>query len=263
MNEVTNQVAEQKSTNKVTDFSLGIFGTSDNFIMAREMAKMLAGSTIVPKEFQNNVSNCIIAVEMAVRLHTSPMMMMQHLYVVYGRPSWSAQYVIAMINGSGKYDMELQFDEKVDVKGNPYSCMCWTEKNGRKVTGPVITMDLAKAEGWIDKNGSKWKTMPQIMLRYRAASFFGRMNCPDLMMGMYTQEEQYEMGKDGYLEDMAIQVQNDIETKSNQEEFIPQQIEEKPKAPTISEMTGGKEIKELVLSGKNDEIPDFMKQENM
>ena len=264
MSEVKNQVTEQRSTNKVTDFSLGIFGTSDNFIMAREMAKMLADSTIVPKDFQGNVSNCIIAVEMAVRLQTSPMMVMQHLYVVYGRPSWSAQYVIAMINGSGKYDMELQFDEKTDANGNPYSCVCWTEKNGRKVTGPTITMDLAKAEGWISKNGSKWQTMPQIMLRYRAASFFGRMNCPDLMMGMYTREEQYEMGKDEYLEDMATRVQVEIEANSNQEEFVQQQIEEKPNPPTVSEMTGNQEVKEPVPSGKKKkEIPDFMDTSNL
>ena len=38
----------QVSTNKVTDFSLGIFGTSDNFIMANQMAKALSSSTIVP-----------------------------------------------------------------------------------------------------------------------------------------------------------------------------------------------------------------------
>lgn len=153
-------------------------------------------------------------------------MVMQHLYVVYGRPSWSAQYVIAMINGSGKYDMELQFEEKADAKGNPYSCMCWTEKDGRKVTGPVVTMDLAKAEGWYDKNNSKWKTMPQMMLRYRAASFFGRMNCPDLMMGMYTREEVEEFGRDEYFQDMQTEVEAEIAVNANSVQFQPV-IEEK------------------------------------
>lgn len=240
-----------------------IFESAEKWNLAARMADSLSRSTIVPKEFQGNANNALIAIELASRLQTSPLMVMQHLYIVYGRPAWSAQYVIAMINGSGKYDMELQFDEKVDAKGNPYSCVCWTEKDGRKVTGPTITMDLAKTEGWVDKNGSKWRTMPQIMLRYRAASFFGRMNCPDLMMGMYTQEEQYEMGKEDHLENMEVQVQREIEEKSNQEEFIPQQIEEKPKAPTVSEMTG-QQVKEPVPSGKKKgEMPDFMKPEEM
>ena len=262
----------QVSRNKVTDFSLGIFGTSDNFIMANQMAKALAQSTIVPKEYQGNVSNALIAIELATRLKTSPLMVMQHLYVVYGRPSWSAQYVIAMINGSGRYDMELQFDEKNDKNGKPYSCMCWTEKDGRKVTGPTITMDLAKDEKWLDKNGSKWQTMPQIMLRYRAASFFGRMNCPDLMMGMYTREEVYEMGKDEYIVyDLEAEVKHDIESHANQEEFVveePAQIEEKPTPKTVADVyTGVREpVKKDADAPKKEkkdegfEYPPFMKE---
>lgn len=210
----------------VASNNLSIFESAEKWELATKMAASLAKSTIVPKEFQNNANNALIAIEMASRLRTSPLMVMQHLYVVYGRPSWSAQYVIAMINGSGKYDMELQFEEKADAKGNPYSCMCWTEKDGRKVTGPVVTMDLAKAEGWYDKNNSKWKTMPQMMLRYRAASFFGRMNCPDLMMGMYTREEVEEFGRDEYFQDMQTEVEAEIAVNANSVQFQPV-IEEK------------------------------------
>lgn len=276
MAEKNTQVATQENTqvsrNKVTDFSLGIFGTSDNFIMANQMAKALAQSTIVPKEYQGNVSNALIAIELATRLKTSPLMVMQHLYVVYGRPSWSAQYVIAMINGSGRYDMELQFDEKNDKNGKPYSCMCWTEKDGRKVTGPTITMDLAKDEKWLDKNGSKWQTMPQIMLRYRAASFFGRMNCPDLMMGMYTREEVYEMGKDEYkVYDLEAEVKHDIESHANQEEFVveePPAIEEKPAPKTVADVNAGvrepvKKDADAPKKEKKQDVPSFMRMEDM
>lgn len=216
----------------VANNNLSIFESAEKWELATKMAASLAKSTIVPKEFQNNANNALIAIEMASRLRTSPLMVMQHLYVVYGRPSWSAQYVIAMINGSGKYDMELQFEEKADDKGKPHSCMCWTEKDGRKVTGPVVTMDLAKAEGWYDKNGSKWKTMPQMMLRYRAASFFGRMNCPDLMMGMYTREEVEEFGREEYLENMQTEVEAEIAGNANSVQF--EAIEEKPEPPTMS-----------------------------
>lgn len=248
-----------------TNNNLSIFESGEKFDIAARMASSLAKSTIVPKEFQGNANNALIAIELATRLQTSPMMVMQHLYVVYGRPAWSAQYVIAMINGSGRYDMELQYEEKADAAGKPYSCMCWTEKNGRKITGPVITMDLAKQEGWIDKNGSKWKTMPQIMLRYRAASFFGRMNCPDLMMGMYTKEEQYEIGRDDYLQDMEVQVQQEISVGANKEEFIPAQLEEKPARPTVAEMTAAKEKEPVpAQAGKKERpLPSFMNPETV
>ena len=203
-----------------------IFASSDRFEIAGKMATSLSKSTIVPKEYQGNPSNGLIAIELANRLGVSPLMVMQNLNVIYGRPSWSAQYVIAMINSSGKYDFELQFDEKTDKNGKPFSCQCWTEKNGRKVTGPVIDMDMAKAEGWVSKSGSKWQTMPQMMLRYRAASFFGRMNCPELTMGIYTREEVIELGPDEYTEvpvapivEVEEQVREEISNNANSVPF--------------------------------------------
>ena len=142
------------SNNKVTDYSLGIFGTSDNFIMAMQMAKALASSTIVPATFQKNDANCLIAIEQAQRLRVSPLMVMQNLYVIQGSPSWSSKFLIAAINNSGKFDMELQFEETRDKDGKPYSCLAWTTKNGRRVEGMTVDMEMAKAEGWLSKIGS-------------------------------------------------------------------------------------------------------------
>ena len=216
------QEVAKSNGNKITDFSLGIFGTSDNFIMAGQMAKALSESTIVPKEYQGNTANSMVAIEIANRLQTSPLMVMQNLNVIQGRPSWSAQFLIAMVNGSGKYDMELQFDEKQDADGKPYACQCWTMKNGRKVTGITVDMDMAKAEGWVAKNGSKWKAMPQVMLRYRAASFFARMNCPELTLGYYSKEEVIDGDFKEYpVEDVAEQVKKDIAENANSEPFEP------------------------------------------
>ena len=220
--------------------SVSIFSNSEAWGLATKMATSLAQSTIVPKDFQQNANNTLIAIDLASRLQTSPLAIMQNLYIVYGRPSWSAQYVIAMINGSGKYDMELQYDEKTGEDGKPFSCQCWTERHGRKVTGPVVDMDMAKAEGWLSKNGSKWQTMPQMMLRYRAASFFGRMNCPELTMGIYTKEEVIEIASDSYTVSSEEQVKIDIDNNANSIDFI----EEVPdqEAEDNHEQTAAEEI---------------------
>lgn len=212
--------AVQQPTKRVTDYSLGIFGTSDNFIMAMQMAKALASSTIVPQTFQKNEANCLIAIEQAQRLRVSPMMVMQNLHVIQGRPSWSSKFLIAAINNSGKFDMELQFEETQDKDGKPFSCTAWTTKNGRKVNGMTVDMDMAKEEGWLSKNGSKWKTMPQLMLRYRAASFFSSLNCPELTMGLYTREEmQDDDFKEYQIENMKEQVQQEIAENANSQVF--------------------------------------------
>lgn len=238
----TMEEKKEVSANKVTDFSLGIFGTSDNFVMATQMAKALASSTVVPKEYQGNFANGLVAIEIAQRLQTSPLMVMQNLNVIQGRPSWSAQFLIAMVNGSGKYDMELQFDEKVDKNGKPFSCQCWTERKGRKVTGIIVDMDMANAEGWVQKNGSKWKTMPQVMLRYRAASFFARMNCPELTLGYYSKEEIIDGDfKEYSIENMAEQVRKEINENANSIEFIDAEVVD------TSEVT-------------EEPVPDFMQE---
>ena len=157
--------------------ALSVFADGASFNTALRMAQCLASSTVVPKEYHGNVGNCMIAIEMASRINTSPMMVMQNLYIVNGRPAWSSQWIIAMINSSRRYKTELQFEF------------------GHKVYGPKITMNMANDEGWTSKNGSKWKTMPDVMIQYRAASFFGRMNCPDMIMGIYSQEEVLDMSE--------------------------------------------------------------------
>lgn len=206
---------------KVTDFSLGIFGTSDNFLMATQMAKALASSNIVPSTYQNNVGNCLIAIEQAQRLDISPLAVMQNLYVIQNRPSWSSKFLIAMINDSRKFDMELQFDETKDKDGKPFSCVAWTMKNGRRVEGMVVDMEMAKSEGWLAKNGSKWKTMPQLMLRYRAASFFSSLNCPELTLGLYTKEELLDGDFKEYpVEDVAEQVKIEVTENANTVDFV-------------------------------------------
>ena len=67
------------------------------------MAKVLAGSTMVPQSYQGNPSNCLIALEQAARMNCSPLMVMQQLYVVKGKPSWSGQACSMIVNGCGLF----------------------------------------------------------------------------------------------------------------------------------------------------------------
>lgn len=158
------------------------------FEHAQRVAKMLATSSLIPKDYQNNIPNTMIALEMANRIGASPLMVMQNLYIVHGKPSWSSTFIIAALNSSKKFS-PVRFE--LDGEADEYGCFAWAydSNNNEKLLGPKITMKMAKLEGWVDKNGSKWKTMPELMLRYRAAAFFGRLYAPEIMMGMQTMEE--------------------------------------------------------------------------
>lgn len=182
---------KSEHVNMVADFENSIYGSSDSFTMARKMAQALSQSTIVPQHFQRNEANCMVAISQAQKMNIDPFTVMQNMYMIQGKISWKSSFLIAMINASGKYDMELQFEEE-EKSGKPYSCRCWTTKDGRRVDGIKVTMDMAEAEGWTKKNGSKWKTLPALMLRYRSASFFANLNCPELTSGFYTKEEMLD-----------------------------------------------------------------------
>lgn len=169
---------------------LGVFASGETFQMAARMADAMSKATIVPSDYQGNPGNCMIAIDTAARMGISPMMVMQNLYVVHGRPAWSSQWIIAAINASKKYSCDLQFEYGDAKEDGGLSCVAWAmDKNGIKICGPKITMNMAKAEGWVGKNGSKWQTMPEVMISYRAASFFGRRNCPEITLGIYAEEE--------------------------------------------------------------------------
>lgn len=162
--------------------------SSEGFEHAQRVAVMLSKSDLIPKQYQGNIQNIMIALEMANRIGSSPLAVMQNLNVVQGKPGWASTFVIAMVNSHPKYE-DLQFDKK--GTGMDMECTAWAYRKGTKerVEGPKVTMAMAKAEGWIDRNGSKWKTMPDLMIMYRAATFFGRLYTPEKMIGMQTTEE--------------------------------------------------------------------------
>ena len=160
----------------------------DMFREAWKVAEQLAKSKLIPQNFQNNPPDCIIAMEMAQRIGASIFSVMQSLYIVHGRPGWSAQFIIAALNSCGRFS-PLRFD--IIGEGDERTCTAWALEKGtdEKLSGPPVSIGMAKAEGWYSKNGSKWQTMPELMLRYRAATFFGRLYAPDVLMGMRTAEE--------------------------------------------------------------------------
>lgn len=210
------------------------FGSLQSFELAVRQAKLLSSSTLVPAQYRaviekkkgqnvsyeendNAIPNCVIAMNMASRMGADPLMVMQNLYIVEGRPSWSSQWIIAAINGCGRFsplrfelkdlgDKEVEYtvtewesgqrqNRKVKTTIQNMQCIAWAveKETGERITSPVVSIEMAVKEGWYQKNGSKWQTMPEVMLRYRTASFFGKLYAPELLMGLQTVEEMQDI----------------------------------------------------------------------
>jgi hypothetical protein len=215
----------------VAPFSANIL-TPEGFDFVQRVAKALSSSELVPAIYRqqtvdkfgnatpnpNGFSNTVVAINMANRMNADPLMVMQNMHVIEGRPSWSSKWIIAMVNGSGKFS-PLRFDMVTDeheteveymhvewinkqrnevprkIKIKNMSCVAWAieKATGERVESIKVDMVMAIKEGWYQKKGSKWQTMPDQMLRYRSASFFGNIYAPELLMGLMTVEEAQDI----------------------------------------------------------------------
>lgn len=234
MNELTT-----KQNNAAMPVTFNFFDP-EQFATIQRVSKMFAHSELVPEIYRVNVpqnataeqiaaaemkamSNCIIALELSSRIGASPLMVMQNLVPIYGRPSWSAKFLIATVNTCGRFEpLQFRFTEKgklgmvdyVDYVYNPQTrrkdavnkqfdgknmmdieCVAYTTaKGGTSVLeSSPVSIRLAIQEGWFTKSGSKWQTMPRQMLMYRAASWWSSAYAPEISMGMRTVEEEQDI----------------------------------------------------------------------
>lgn len=170
--------------------------TVQGFAALQRCAKLLSASPLVPSTFQGDkgLPSCVIALNLAGRLQADPLMVMQNLYVVQGRPSWSSKFLIATFNQCGRFTA-IRYQMEGEPGTDEYGCRAWaTEKaTGEKLVGPLVTLGIAKKEGWFNKNGSKWQSMPDQMLRYRSAAWFINTIAPELSMGLPTSDEAQDI----------------------------------------------------------------------
>lgn len=170
------------------------FFNAPAFELMQRVATAFSKSSLVPKDYQNNIPNCMIALSIAERINADPMMVMQNLVIVHGRPGFTAQFLIGTANACGRFSA-IRFEFFGEPNTDGWGCRAWAieKSTNEKLVGSDITIKMAKDEGWYQKTGSKWKTMAQQMLIYRAGSWWVRAYAPELSMGMHTQDEIIDM----------------------------------------------------------------------
>lgn len=244
------QVAGTPATRVVAGFE-----TMAGFELLQRQGKMLSQCSMLPDNFRDSIPDCSIALEMSARMGyaVSPLLILQSIVVVHGKPTFEAKFVIGLLKsrcGYKVFDYEMSGDVGdagevqrtprigrdgkpiLDKKGNPIydskiiregrTCLAYAiDRDGRRIEGVPISMAMAKVEGWYDKSGSKWQTMPELMLRYRAATFFKNVHCPEITMGFKTSDEIID------IEDPEIEI---IDDKPKQKLFKAKADTQKPAA---------------------------------
>lgn len=263
--------------NELTVFNPG------NYDKSMEMCVVLAKSNLVPKDFQGKPENILIAMEISQRTGSSLLAVMQSLNIIQGRPTFGSKYIIAAINSTGKFTpLRFQFGEeseereisfnytvwengqkskregKVKLKNRICKAYCTDKQTGETLYSPEVSLEMAVHEGWYTKDGSKWKTMPELMLMYRSATMFGGIYAPEVTMGMSSKEE---------IEDISDMIPPAKEIKPVMVQEKPKQIstakklEEKLLPPVViqeevSHSPGLNELLELISNSKTKEELD-------
>lgn len=245
----TNLQVQEKKINPGLNFF-----DPEQFDTIQRVCKMFATSELVPdmyKESGSNplnkaMSNCMIALDVANRIGAAPLMVMQNLVIIYGRPSWSSKFLIATVNTCGRFEpLKYSFTNKGMLGKVEYTDYVWNQSTKRKeavtkvfdgtkianieckaytvakgsdevLESSIISLEMAIKEGWYTKSGSKWRTMPQQMLMYRAASFWTSAYAPELSMGMKTSDEVMDIVDADYI-DVSDEVELEKASKANKE----------------------------------------------
>ena len=140
-----------------------------------------------PNGAQISVANATIVYDIAYRMNLSPLEVAQSIFIIQGKPSFETKFLVARLNTSGL--LKGRLNTIVSKDGQSAYCEAIDAQAGAVLRGTTITMEMAKREGWLGKNGSKWQTMPTLMLKYRAQSFFINEFFPEVRLGLRTKEE--------------------------------------------------------------------------
>jgi hypothetical protein len=205
----------------------------DIFAQVQRVALGYVTASTVPEAYRGkeNLGNVIVALEMAHTMNLSPVVVMNNLYIIHGRPSWKSEFVISQINASGLFSSPLTYERGSEDGGR---CRAYAMRGGEPVHGPWVSMKMAQAEGWTTRKGSKWATMPELMLMYRAATLFARVHAPEVLNGYSVDTEVTDMA-DYKRESDAVQRLNDLMNEEpaqpTQHEQPTQQADTEPASP--------------------------------
>jgi hypothetical protein len=161
---------------------------------AVEVAKLIAHSGMVPKNFEGNPGAVLVAMQLGAELGLSPMSSIQNVAVINGRPAlWGDAMLGLVVSRRDCEDVSESFDEKT------MTATCIVKRAGRSPIERTFSMADAKTAGLAGKQGP-WSQYPKRMLQQRARGFALRDSFPDALRGIVSTEEARDYVVDSTLE---------------------------------------------------------------
>ncbi len=144
-------------------------------------ADRLADSSLVPNDYRGKPANILVALGYADALGLAPMIALQQINIISGKPAMSAQLMAALTRRAGHKLRVLKQESGVWAK---------VIRSDDPESEFTAHWDLAraKAAGYLNKPG-QWKSDPLLMCKWRAISEVVREACPEVLAGAYLPDE--------------------------------------------------------------------------
>lgn len=150
------------------------------------LAKAFSMSGMVPPHFQGKPEACLVAMLYAEQLGEHPMLLFQEMSVINGRPNTSARFAISRANKSGLLQGPISWKSKGTGDALEVTASAVMRDTGEVIT-VTVTMKEAAADGWT--RNPKYKSIPEQMLRWRAATRLINLYMPEVLFGLGVREE--------------------------------------------------------------------------
>ena len=144
---------------------------------ALSIAEALSRSSFIPKVYQGNQSNILVAMQLGSEIGLGPLQSLQSICVINNQPSLYGDALMALVQGSVLCEWFCEgFDEE--------SQCGWarTKRRGRKEVEQIFTLDMARRAGLTEKTGP-WKQYPERMCKLKARNWLCRDVYPDVLRG--------------------------------------------------------------------------------
>lgn len=156
------------------------------FARVERMAQLLARSQLLPQAFRGKPEDVFFAFLIAQQMGVDVFTVLQSIHFVNGKPGWAAPFLISRANASGVFTDEIKFETTGEGPSLAVTASATLKKSGERVSR-TVSLAMAKADGWA-KN-SKYSSIPEQMLSYRAATFLCRLYCPGIFYGLRPTDE--------------------------------------------------------------------------
>jgi hypothetical protein len=153
-----------------------------NMAEAMRLADMMATAKLVPAALQKSPADCLMVIMQAMRWQMDPFAVAQECSVIQNKLMYSGKLAAAVINARGNLAHRLSFS--YDGDGDKRTITVIGHMQG-ETEARTVNVRLVDAR----TNNRVWQTQPDQQLMYHGSRVWGRRHAPELMLGVWSEEE--------------------------------------------------------------------------